>query len=97
MMLSVIIDIMDQSTTKIPYFQDLTNPLETCMVCKPNYLVHGLGYHLFFSTCQVQTRTNLAIKVLRRTLKNFNMTLGFSLQFITCNSAIHRRTKVTNF
>ena len=77
MMLSVIIDTMDQSKTKITYLQDLTNPLETSMVCKPNYLVHGLGYHLFFSTCQVQTRTNLAIEVLRRTRKKNQHLFGF--------------------
>ena len=91
MMLSVIIDTMDQSKTKIPYLQDLTNPLETSMVCKPNYLVHGLGYHLCFSTCQVQTRTNLAIEVLRRTLKKIQHDFGFlppihHLQLGTCIS-----------
>jgi hypothetical protein len=80
LILSIIIDAMDQKKTRIPYFArpDKCIGSDYGLQCKLfGAMVHGFGTFLFWSTCQLKTGTNLTIEVLRRTLIKIHSEFGF--------------------
>ena len=69
--LSIIIDAMDQRKTTFPYFSRPDKCIANEYGLKTKLfaaIVHSVGTFLFWSTPQIQGGSNLIIEVLRRTL-----------------------------
>ena len=71
LILSIIIDAMDQNKTRIPYFDRPDKCIASEQGLKTKLfaaIVHGFGVYLFWCTTLIQTGSNLTIEVLHRNL-----------------------------
>ena len=79
-MLRIVIDVMAQNKTKIPYFDRPDKCIASEQGLKTKLfaaIVHGFGVYLFWCTALIQTGSNLTIEVLWRTLNKIEAEQGF--------------------
>jgi len=80
LILRIVIDVMAQNKTKIPYFDRPDKCIASEKGLKTKLfaaIVHGFGVYLFWCTALIQTGSNLTIEVLWRTLNKIEAEQGF--------------------